>query len=355
MTRQRFRAAVDAALSADPALAERLTVTYLDLSPRVTAWKRRGFDVYWYYALWQRRLTRTARQLHAQVGFDVVHHVTFAADWLPCGAARLAGVPLVWGPVGGATYLPVRMARWVGVRGFIGETGRSVFTRICRRLWGDPAAARAEVVITQNAEVAHRFRAARKVVVEPNAALGPMPSSRRQPGSSAGRAIFVARLVAWKGAGLAISALAEPPLREWTLDVYGSGPEDARMRQLAERLGVADRVVFHGHTARAEVLEALAHADVLLFPSLHDSAGWAAAEASAMGCPVVCFDHGGPALLAGPNAHVVAMGGSSVPDLAAAAVRAAGTPVAPYDRWSRGRLPGLVHGWYQDAVSSRSG
>jgi glycosyltransferase involved in cell wall biosynthesis len=354
LTRTRFRPSIEAALAAEPDVAAHLTVHYLDLSPRVLALKKRGIDVYWYYWLWQRALSRRAHVLHAEVGFDVAHHVTFAADWLPCGLRGLDTVPLVWGPVGGATYLPWRMARWVGVRGAIGEALRSVFTRLCRRAWGDPVARRAAIVVTQNAEVAARFAGSRRVVVEPNAAFGPMPATTRVPGAG-GHAIFVARLVGWKGAGLAISALAEPLLRHWTLDLYGAGRDEQRLRALADRLGVADRAVFHGHTARADVLQAFTRADVLVFPSLHDSAGWAVGEASAIGCPVVCFDHGGPALLAGPNAHVVPMSRSSVPALAAAVVAAAASPVVYHGRWGRERMVGLVDDWYADAMQVQTG
>jgi glycosyltransferase involved in cell wall biosynthesis len=38
-------------------------------------------------------------------------------------------------------------------------------------------------------------------------------------------------------------------------------------------------------------------ADVLLFPSMHEDAGWVVAEAGASGLPVVALDRGGPPLL----------------------------------------------------------
>ena len=40
-------------------------------------------------------------------------------------------------------------------------------------------------------------------------------------------------------------------------------------------------------------------ADVLAFPSLHEEGGWAVAEATGIGLPVVCLDRGGPAILGG--------------------------------------------------------
>jgi glycosyltransferase involved in cell wall biosynthesis len=46
-------------------------------------------------------------------------------------------------------------------------------------------------------------------------------------------------------------------------------------------------------------------ADVLLFPSLREEAGWIVVEALASGIPVVCLDRGGPPVLAG-NAALTA-------------------------------------------------
>jgi glycosyltransferase involved in cell wall biosynthesis len=101
------------------------------------------------------------------------------------------------------------------------------------------------------------------------------------------------------------------------------------------------------------VLAAISDADAMLFPSLHDSAGWAAAEASAAGLPVVCLDIGGPPLLAGPNARVVAAGPRVVADLAAALARSLDAPTEPYLRWTPERLADVTAQWYTRAEASR--
>ena len=55
-----------------------------------------------------------------------------------------------------------------------------------------------------------------------------------------------------------------------------------------------------GWRERDDVLKVMAEeADVLLFPSLHDEAGLAVAEAAAIGLPIVCLDRGGPPIIAG--------------------------------------------------------
>ncbi|MFD6139346.1 glycosyltransferase family 4 protein [Promicromonospora sp. NPDC060271] len=359
ITRHRFAPAIAAELAREPELAQHLTVEYLDLSERVLARKRRGSDVYWYYVLWQRALARRAAEVHRATPFDVGHHVTFANDWLPCGLARLHDLPVVWGPVGGASVIPLRLVRWLGLRGTVTELLRGVLTAPLRAVWGDGAARRAAVVVTQNETVARRFRRARHVVVEPNAALDddlPERALPARPGPENGsatdvrRAVFVGRLLAWKGGRLAIEALARTP--GWELHVYGTGYERTALERLAARRGVADRVVFHGHRPRAEVLDAIAGCDAMLFPSMHDQAGWVAAEASALGRPVVCLPLGGVPLLAGANARPADLEGDVVGHLAARLAEAATTPGTPSGRWSTSRLPDVVARLYRTATDT---
>lgn len=357
--RKRFGPMIDTALAADPLLASRLRVVTLDLSDRVLRFKKRPRDIYWYYVLWQKRLAREARRLHREQPFDVAHHITFANDWLPAGLRTLTGVPFVWGPVGGGSRLQTwTMRTWLGTRGVVTELVRDTFCSTIRVFGGRAAARAASLVVAQNSDVAAQFPRARRVVVEPNAALDlaqlPTRPTTRAPGPH--RAIIVSRLIPLKGIPIALEALSRIRSEGWALDVYGDGPLRRQLEQLAGRFGIDDIVNFRGHRPRSEVLSAMAGSDVLLFPSMHDQAGWAVAEASSIGLPVVCLGLGGPPDLAGANGFVVKAGRHSVADFArnmTAAVAAGGEPT---ERWSLARLPGLVRSWYLDVMSdSRAG
>lgn len=354
ITRPRFADNIASALDADPKLRAHLTVCYTDFSDAVLRFKRGPLDVYWYYTMWQRRVTKIARELHSHIDFDVAHHLTFAGDWLPCGLRRLPDVPLVWGPVGGSTYLPWRLLKWVGFRGAVGEIARGVLSRAARRVWGDPTARRAAVVVAQNPDVAKRFSYARRVVLETNSATpDDLPTRNTDRGRQTKTAVFVGRLAEWKGARLAVAALARPEAADWELHIYGTGRDLPAVTDLVERLDLTDRVVLHGHRPRTEAMQALADADAMLFPSLHDSAPWAVGEANAIGTPVVCLDLGGPPFLAGANGHPVPVTGDVVGNLARALVKAGENPGVASDRWSAGRLPALVTDWYSNAAAAR--
>ena len=87
-------------------------------------------------------------------------------------------------------------------------------------------------------------------------------------------------------------------LRGWSFVICGAGPDEGRLRMLARRFGVEDRVEFRGWVPRRDLLALMQGADVMLFPSFHEEAGWAVAEAVSVGLPVVCLDRGGPVLMA---------------------------------------------------------
>ncbi|WP_422678011.1 glycosyltransferase [Blastococcus brunescens] len=104
--------------------------------------------------------------------------------------------------------------------------------------------------------------------------------------------VGVGTLAPLKGWALAIDAIASMPEPRSRLLLVGTGPDEGRLRARAQRRGVADRVRFAGHLPRDQVFALLTSARALLFPSFHDSAGWAVAEALTLGCPVVCLDLG---------------------------------------------------------------
>jgi glycosyltransferase involved in cell wall biosynthesis len=101
------------------------------------------------------------------------------------------------------------------------------------------------------------------------------------------RLLIVGRLGPEKGHGVLFDALASvsPP---WRLDVVGSGILERELRERAERLGIASRVVFLGE--RDDVGSLLSDADLFCFPSKWEGMGLALVEAMAAGVPILASD-----------------------------------------------------------------
>ena len=107
---------------------------------------------------------------------------------------------------------------------------------------------------------------------------------------------FAGRLVGWKGLTVALKALAEAPMREANakLLVVGDGPQKPELRQLAQSLGVSERVVFHDPVPHEQLPALYGAVDVGVFPSIGDEAfGITIAEAMSCGKPVIASHIGG--------------------------------------------------------------
>ncbi len=136
---------------------------------------------------------------------------------------------------------------------------------------------------------------------------------------------IVGRISEVKGIEYAVRALAEPGMPDaLRLHVIGSGPEAPALERLVAELGLAERVVFHGF--RRDVLDWMAHLDVLLMPSLHEGLPYTLLEAMSLGRPVVASRVGGLAetLVDGETGLLVEVG--DVGGLAAAIRRLAVEP-----------------------------
>ena len=113
------------------------------------------------------------------------------------------------------------------------------------------------------------------------------------------KALFVGRLVHWKGVHLAIQALALAHVQnpEISLTILGSGPFAGRLERLVARLNLGEAVHFIRRVPTLDDVYALYREHhVFLFPSLHESGGMAVLEAMAAGLPALALDLGGPAM-----------------------------------------------------------
>jgi glycosyltransferase involved in cell wall biosynthesis len=80
--------------------------------------------------------------------------------------------------------------------------------------------------------------------------------------------LSVGRAVRKKGFDTLLAALARlPPAPAWRFEHIGGGPELPRLKALAERLGLGERVRWHGGQAQAAVLAAYRRADIFALAS----------------------------------------------------------------------------------------
>jgi glycosyltransferase involved in cell wall biosynthesis len=277
-----------------------LHFVFVPISQREWSWGQ-IHDSIWYAVLrrWHRVAFQTAQRLHAQIGFDLAHQVTFCGYREP-GYLWKLGVPFVWGPIGGTQNYPWRFLASAGVRGAIHESCRSLLNNMQLRFSPRVRAAgrNAAIVLAANTtiqrDIARNHGVVPDVLLETGLATVQGVPRRRSAEAGPLRILWSGQLTHGKALHLLIAALARLPSDiRYELRILGSGRLKSRWERLANRLGVSPHIAWLGWLPYEEALRQYAWADVLAFTSLRDTSGNVVLEALAAGVPVVCFDHQG--------------------------------------------------------------
>lgn len=148
----------------------------------------------------------------------------------------------------------------------------------------------ADVIVCQTKESIRSFPRdiARRTVVLPNPV--DVGDIRPYDGEREKRIVSVGRLQYPKNHQLLFRAFAgfvrEFP--DYTLELYGKGKDEAQLRELAARLGISGKVVFHGFSSR--VKEEITAAAMYVLSSDYEGVSNSMLEAIALGIPVIATD-----------------------------------------------------------------
>lgn len=271
------------------------------------------------YSLWQYGAFFLAKRLRRGGRFDWIVHLTYGVFRHP-SLLGLLGVPFVFGPVGGGEDAPVRLKRSLPWRELLKELVRLLLNKSAKLnpvLWLCLWSANTVLVKTEQTRQAlpRPFRCKAKIFHEIGIEESFLVKEEMLVGRRADeplRALYVGRLLGWKGVHLAIRGVdaARRMGVNVELTVVGSGPMEPALHRLVAQLNLGSCVRWHAQVPQRELLEFYRRSHCFLFPSLHDSSGNVVLEAMGSGLPVICLDLGGPASLVTEGcAEVISTGG----------------------------------------------
>jgi glycosyltransferase involved in cell wall biosynthesis len=254
----------------------------------------------WAYRSWLISASRLGQQLLREIDFDLVHQLTYVGFRFP-GYLWQLDIPSVWGPIGGLENTPWGLLPTMGPRGAMYYGARNLVNSMHRRFLRQPRRAFAAAgpgVIAATGSIQREIRRWYGVESEVICEVG-LPGQTADTYSV--RSDQEPLRIAWSGRHLAGKALhlllralsCLPDSMNWHLDIYGDGPSRTGWQQLANRLGIESRCIWHGQLPRTEALEGLKAAHLFVTTSLKDLTSTVILEALANGVPVICPDHCG--------------------------------------------------------------
>lgn len=215
--------------------------------------------------------------------------------------AKLFGLPLVVTLIGGDVYDPSK-----GVSPHRHASLKFAISWIL----GQASALTAISQDTRERAIQHH-RAPSAIEVIPLGLVPPVFSERSRDSLEFAPGLFhfitVGRLIPRKGYRDLLQGFARLKCARAILHIVGEGPLGPGLRAEGERLGIAERVRFHGRVSDEEKFQLLRAADAYVSTSLHEGFGICFLEAMVVGLPIIATDTGGQTdfLVAGKNAILV--------------------------------------------------
>ncbi len=154
------------------------------------------------------------------------------------------------------------------------------------------------VTITKVDEIFYKKEVDVPIVTIPNmpreefySNINPFDNNRRGK-----KILSLGRLVKTKGFDILIKSFANINSLDWTLHIYGDGPEKESLKSLIKSLSLENKVFLY--PAIKQVAQVMNEHDFFVFPSLVESYGMVLLEALLMGLPCISFDcPNGPAVI----------------------------------------------------------
>jgi glycosyltransferase involved in cell wall biosynthesis len=301
LTGDLYREEIEAELSRRPELRNRMRFYYI---PRVRYLRAEKlwppFYLYTYKHQWQKAAFEEGKRLQQEIGFDLVHQLTYEGFRVP-GMLWQLDRPFVWGPIGGLEQTTWALIPALGLHGALYYLARNLWNEWDRRFARTPRlafekAGGAIIAATTGIQKEiRRFYGQESTVI---CEIGLPPVTRETP---VRRLPFEPLHLLWCGHHLPGKALPFlfsalqllPPHFKWKLTIAGDGPCSGKWRRLAQDKGVTDRCEWLGQVARETVLRRMQTAHALVVTSVYDLTSTVVVEALANGLPVICPDHFG--------------------------------------------------------------
>ena len=273
------------------------------------------------YILWQLMVRRRVKEWHQELHFDVIHHLTFNQYRTPSPGFFL-DVPFVMGPIGGAETINPVFEQDLSSHTIRKERIRRKGWDLRLFGWWMKRKDNPKYVLfstKENQERLDPFCVGHPTEVYPAIGMESWPSQLRNASlRNVGFAnyenektnaddganglftiIYAGKALDWKGVKLFLHAVSKAfvkhGIEDFHIKLVGIRFEEElrRVNEWIEEFQLKEHVEVISFMERAKLLSLLSEAALSAYPAFRDSGSMSVLEASALGCPTICFDVGG--------------------------------------------------------------
>lgn len=267
---------------------------------RKMCWNQGDWRFYKYYREWQWKTYLMAKDICSKEQIDILHQLNMIGFREPGYLWKLSkenGVPFVWGPIGGLKQFPLAYLQGADLK-------MKLFNRLKNflNIWQlkhekrvDEALKTAKLLVSSipdSYRALKRYKGMESIIIPETGCFLSDDVSMDRFDDQEFHVMWVGKFDFRKQLPLALRAIAIANNRNVVLDVYGSGSDDqiASAKSVADSLGIAENVVWHGNQSNAVVMNAMRNAQLFFFTSVSEDTSTVVLEAVSNRLPVLCFD-----------------------------------------------------------------
>ncbi|RPH51170.1 MAG: glycosyltransferase [Desulfobacteraceae bacterium] len=249
------------------------------------------------YKRWLKKAFITAKQLHKEINFDIVHHLRGNSFREP-GYCWQLPVPFVWGPTGGSIGISWRLLSMLDMRESCLHVIRNIMNvlqfyishRVCS------AARKASCVFVQTSLDQTRFQKAcgvKAFIAHEQAADELSYRLHQYRNNRPLKVAWAARFIPLKGLPILLNAASRPELiGRLSIHIAGDGPCRAEWEKITKDLDIWNMCVWHGWLPVRETIRMIDECDIFVCTNLLAAESTSVMQALSLGLPIICLRHG---------------------------------------------------------------
>ena len=294
LTRESNRGTIEPWIAQHPEFAG-IHFLYFDLPKWARFWKKGMRGVRTYYNIWQLCTNSIVKRTMRENNIKVFHHLTYGnVLWKVSSYGQKQF--FVWGPVGGLETIPAEYSRHYARKSRLIEWVRRLAVKALPLNFGFKRRCKNADLILCKTEITRALIPAKQrhksVLFTDVAVEKESTTTTKNKNKESIEFITIGRLDAWRGFDLVIESFARVAKenKNLHLTIVGKGADKERLKDIAQRLGVQEKITFAGKVTMDEYYRLLAAADVVVNASLKEGAVTVSFDSMAMGKPLICLD-----------------------------------------------------------------